>query len=80
MDQGKPRLFVEAKALGRNLDDPKWASQIMGYASVAGVEWVVLTDGNEYRIYTHTRCQFAEKLLSDAVRLTDDDASVGRDS
>jgi len=49
-----PRLFLEAKALGENLDDRRWANQIMGYASVAGVEWIVLTDGNEYRIYnTH---------------------------
>ena len=28
-----PRLFVEVKALGKNLDDRKWANQIMGYAS-----------------------------------------------
>ena len=48
----------------------------MGYASVAGVEWVVLTDGNEYRIYnTHATVPVAEKLLH-AVRVTDDDASV----
>lgn len=46
---GTPRLFVEAKALGENLE--KWATQIMGYAGVAGVGWAVLTDGNEYRIY-----------------------------
>ena len=30
-----PKLFVEAKPLGENLDDRRWASQIMGYASVA---------------------------------------------
>lgn len=46
-----PRLYVEAKALGENLADRRWAGQIMGYAAVAGVEWVVLTDGNAYRIY-----------------------------
>ena len=47
---GNLRLFVEAKALGENLDH--MAGQIMGYAGVAGVvEWIVLTDGNEYRIY-----------------------------
>ena len=50
LDLRTPRLFVEAKALGRDLSDRKWANQIMGYAGVAGVEWVVLTDGNEYRI------------------------------
>ena len=46
-----PRLFVEAKALGQNLNDRRWANQIMGYATVAGVEWVVLTNGDEYQIY-----------------------------
>lgn len=78
MEVGKPSLFVEAKALGRNLSDHKWASQIMGYAIVAGVEWVVLTDGNEYRIYnTHAPVPVAEKLLH-AVRVADDDDSVGQ--
>lgn len=76
MEGGKPSLFVEAKALGRNLGDHKWASQIMGYAIVAGVEWMVLTDGNEYRIYnTHAPVPVAEKLFH-AVRVTDDDANV----
>ena len=32
-----PRLFVEAKALGENLSDRRWAGQMLGYASVAGV-------------------------------------------
>jgi hypothetical protein len=44
------RLFVEAKALGANLGDPKWANQMLGYAMAAGVEWVVLTDGPALRI------------------------------
>ena len=64
MEGAKPSLFVEAKALGKDLGDQKWASQIMGYASVAGVEWVVLADGNEYRIYnTHVPVPVAEKLF-----------------
>ena len=46
----EPRLFIEAKALGAHLDDHKWANQILAYATVAGVEWVALTDGNEYRV------------------------------
>jgi predicted type IV restriction endonuclease len=67
-----PRLFVEAKALGGNLDDRKWANQIMGYAAVTGVEWVVLTDGNEYRIYNaHAPVPIEEKLFR-TVRITDD--------
>jgi hypothetical protein len=48
---GAPKLFVEAKALGRDLADRKWSNQIMGYAAVAGVEWVALTNGDEWRIY-----------------------------
>lgn len=60
-----PRLFIEAKALGQNLDDRKWANQIMGYASVAGVEWVVLTDGDQYRIYnSHATVPVEQKNLS----------------
>jgi len=67
-----PRLFVEAKALGENLDDRRWTNQIMGYAGVAGVQWIVLTDGNEYRIYnTHAPVSVEEKLFR-TVRVTDD--------
>jgi hypothetical protein len=67
-----PSLFCEAKALGQNLDDRKWANQIMGYASVAGVEWVVLTDGNEYRLYnSHATVPIEEKLFRMA-RISDD--------
>ena len=59
-----PRLLVEAKALGENLDDRRWASQIMGYASVVGVGWIVLTDGDEYRIYnSHATVAVEEKLF-----------------
>ena len=47
----KPLVFIEAKGLGENLSDRKWISQILGYATVAGVTWCVLTDGDEYRFY-----------------------------
>jgi hypothetical protein len=58
------RLFVEAKALGANLADPKWANQMLGYAMAAGVEWVALTDGNEYRIYnSHAAVPVEQKLF-----------------
>ncbi|MEP6978226.1 MAG: restriction endonuclease [Thermoleophilia bacterium] len=59
-----PRLFVEAKALDGNLEDRRWANQIVSYATVAGVEWVVLTNGNEYRIYNaHALAPVEEKLF-----------------
>jgi hypothetical protein len=69
-----PCLFVEAKGLGQNLDDRKWANQIMGYAGVAGVGWVVLTDGNEYRLYnSHATVPIEEKLFR-SVNVSDDPA------
>ena len=69
---GNLRLFVEAKALGENLD--RWANTIMGYAGVAGVvEWIVLTDGNEYRIYNaHAQVPIAQKLFKRVVLASDE--------
>ena len=72
-----PRLFVEAKALDENLQDRRWANQIIGYATVAGVEWVVLTNGDEYRLYnSHAPVPVEEKLFR-AVQVSEDvDAAV----
>jgi predicted type IV restriction endonuclease len=69
---GVPSLFIEAKGLGENLGDRRWASQVVSYASVAGVAWVVLTDGDEYRIYNaHAPVDVDEKLFR-TVRLSED--------
>jgi len=58
------RLFIEAKALGGDLEDRRWANQIMGYATVAGVEWIVLTNGSEWRLYNaHAPVAVEEKLF-----------------
>ena len=44
----------------------------MSYASVAGIEWVVLTDGDEYRLYnSHATVPIEEKLFR-SVRISDD--------
>lgn len=66
-----PRLFIEAKSLGSHLDDGKWASQILAYATVAGVEWVALTDGNEWRIYNSHAPVPVEQKLFRVVRVAD---------
>jgi len=67
-----PTLFVEAKALDENLEDQKWANQIVSYAAVAGVEWVVLTNGDEYRLYNaHAPVPVEEKLFR-TVRVSED--------
>jgi hypothetical protein len=66
-----PRLLIEAKGLGEDVADRRWANQIMGYAAVAGAEWVVLTNGDEYRIFNaHAAVSVDEKLFR-TIRVTD---------
>jgi hypothetical protein len=67
----KPRLFVEAKGLGETLADRKWISQVLSYATVAGVEWCVLSDGDEYRFYNATAAVDAEEKLFCRIKLTE---------
>ena len=72
----RPRLFIEAKALGGDLTDRRWSHQIMAYAVVAGVEWVVLTNGDEYRIYNaHAPVPVEDKMFR-VVHVTDTEPSV----
>lgn len=68
----KPRLFVEAKGLGETLSDRKWIAQVLGYATVAGVEWCVLSDGDEFRLYNATAPLDAEEKLFCSIRLSAD--------
>jgi hypothetical protein len=70
--QRRPVLFIEAKALGENVRDRKWASQIVSYAAVAGVEWVVLSNGDEYRIYNALSKHDVEDKLFRSVSLSED--------
>ena len=61
---GKPVLFVEAKAWGGTITDPKWTAQTVNYANNAGVVWCVLTDGVVYRVYkTNEPVDMARKLV-----------------
>ncbi len=71
-----PRLFIEAKGLGENLDDPRWANQTISYAAVAGVEWVALTDGAEWRVFNAHAPVPVEQKLFRAVRIQDIDAAL----
>ncbi|MBM3241172.1 hypothetical protein FJZ31_33225 [Candidatus Poribacteria bacterium] len=49
---GKPRIFIEAKALDISLDDPKLIGQTIKYTALEkDLRWCVLTNGNEYRLY-----------------------------
>lgn len=67
----KPRLFLEAKGLGETLSDRRWIAQVLGYATVAGVEWCVLTDGDEYRFYNASAPIDAEEKMFCRVKLTE---------
>lgn len=73
LSQRTPRLFIEAKALGEDLAGHKWAKQILGYASVAGVEWIVLTNGDEWRIYNAHASVAVEEKLFRTVRISAED-------
>ena len=66
-----PRLFLEAKGLGENLSDRKWVAQVLGYATVAGVKWCVLTDGDEWRFFNSTATVDAEEKLFRRVRISE---------
>jgi predicted type IV restriction endonuclease len=66
-----PKLLVEAKGLGEDLADHKWIRQTLGYATMAGAGWCVLTDGDEYRIYNATAAVDADGKLFCHIKLTE---------
>src|SRR5205807_10593936 len=64
-------LFIEAKSLEKDLNDRKWISQNLSYATVVGVRWCVLTNGDEYRIYNSHAPVDVEQKLFRSVRVSD---------
>jgi hypothetical protein len=50
---GKPKAFLEVKALGKDLEP--YIEQALSYAKVGDVEWVILTNGRELRVYDATQ-------------------------
>jgi hypothetical protein len=66
-----PCLFLEAKGLSLSLDDRKWVGQTIAYASMAGVDWCVLTNGDEYRFYNAHASVDAERKLFRSVTISD---------
>lgn len=69
----KPCLFIEAKSLKADLGDYRWIKQTISYAAVTGVEWCVLTNGDEYRLYNaHAPVEVDEKLFR-SVRISDEE-------
>jgi predicted type IV restriction endonuclease len=64
-------LFIEAKSLEKDLADRKWIGQNLGYATVVGVRWCTLTNGDEYRIYNSHAAVDVEQKLFRSVRVSD---------
>jgi hypothetical protein len=61
---GRPVLFLEAKALRSDLGDPKFTAQTVNYANNEGVVWCVLSDGVKYRVYkTNEPVDMSRKLV-----------------
>lgn len=61
---GTPRLFIEAKAANKSLDDKAFIAQTVNYANNEGVVWCVLTNGLLYRVYkTNEPVGMEQKLL-----------------
>ncbi len=75
-----PALFVEAKAWGGNILDPKWTAQAINYANNEGVVWCALTDGIVYRVFkTNEPVDMARKLVFEVdLREVADDESRQR--
>jgi len=48
---GIPRFFLEAKRFAADLEDPKWARQVINYAWIKDVTWAVLTDFEGLKVF-----------------------------
>ena len=48
---GTIRLLVEAKKLGADLANPDYARQAIHYAYMQGIDWVVLTNFREFKLF-----------------------------
>ena len=72
---GKPCVGVEAKALDSAISDGNGGAQIIQYAVILGVEWGVVTNGRQWRLYQ----TFAKGPLADKIVLSVDLIDWGTD-
>ena len=47
----RPLLFLDVLPLDRSLYDRSFIEKIIGFADEKDVKWVIITNGNEYRLY-----------------------------
>jgi predicted type IV restriction endonuclease len=51
LSRGRPVLLVEAKALDVSADEYKFVAQVITYANMAGAEWALVTNGDQWDLY-----------------------------
>lgn len=59
---GRTQFFLEAKALGADLDDDRWAKQAINYSWNKGVTYAVLTDFESIKIFNAQRIEKADLI------------------
>lgn len=74
----KPVIFVEAKALDNQLTDVKAITQVVGYAANGGVNWCVLTNGMNYKVYSSREPAEARKKLLFEISIDPDNKDGNR--
>lgn len=60
---GKPKFLIEVKAIGTSLSE-KHLQQAITYGTKDGTEWIILTNGLEWRVY---KVRFEQPVKTDTV-------------
>jgi len=74
---GSPKLFVEAKVLGKSLADKQFIAQTVNYANNEGVVWCVLTNGLLFHVYKSNEPVVMDRKLLFEVDLGEAETSHG---
>ena len=62
LSDGRPVMFVEAKALDKSIEEHRFVAQVLSYANVAGVDWALITNGYQWDLYSvFARVQASQK-------------------
>ncbi|MEW5718982.1 MAG: N-6 DNA methylase, partial [Chloroflexota bacterium] len=69
---GIPRLMLETKRVGENLNDPRWAQQAIDYAYHKDVTWALLSDFEGLKVL-NAEAKEAEPLAATFISFTVDD-------
>ena len=69
---GRPCLLVEMRGMGKAFDQKHLFGELLPGAGDAGFEWVLLTDGDDYDVFSAQTGLPIEHRSFDAVRISDD--------